>query len=106
MVYKTFKSFGKVIGVMIIANSTDCFQSNFSKRFYSTTLSKHTHTLIAPENVICNITVPCFTFLCTVLVMRTALDTFSAVNTLPKDFMFLFKSEPKSTRFVRNKSVI
>lgn len=45
MLYKMVISFGKVIGVMIIATALTVKKNNFSKRFYRNTFTKHdTHT--------------------------------------------------------------
>ena len=61
MLYKMVTSFGKVIGVMIIATALTVFKAISVKDFTEIHL-QNIHTLIAPENVICNITFPCLTF--------------------------------------------
>jgi len=54
-------SFGKVIGVMIIATALTVFKAISVKDFTEIYL-QNIHTLIAPEIVIRNITFPCLTF--------------------------------------------
>jgi hypothetical protein len=92
-------SFGKVIGVMIIATALTVFKSNFSKKMLQKYIYKtYTHkSLLKMLSVTLHFLVLLSS--CTVLVMRTAFDTWNDVNKLSKGSVDFLKSEFKSTRF-------
>jgi len=89
MLYKMVISFGKVIGVMIIATALTVFKAISVKDFTEIYL-RNIHTLIIPKNVICNITFVLISS-CTVWVRRTAFDTRNATNKLPEGLVNVFQ---------------
>ena len=60
MLYKMVISFGKEIGVMIIATALTVCKA-ISIKYFTEIHLQNIHTLIPPENVICNNTFPCLT---------------------------------------------
>jgi len=90
MLYKMVIPFGKVIGVMIIATALTVFKATSVKDFTEIYL-QNIHTLIAPENVNLTLHFLVLPSSSTVSVMRTAFDTWNAVNKLPEGLVNVFR---------------